>query len=317
MTKKRILVFLVLCIFITVALLPLLVKDPETEDLTAQARQRLPGSFITLSDGITHYELTGPATAQTIVLIHGNAAPAVTWDYTVPALTAAGFRVLRYDIYGHGYSDRPDLKAYNKELYDRQLAELLQALDITQPVCLVGTSQGASIAAHYLAQHSEKVAKAAFLGPLVDDFSGKKFMLLFQIPGVGEYFMQLLGSRFFTDPGQGLYTPDKKDELAAKLQDQMHFQGKKRAVLANMRGNSLEDASGDYEQAAIYNIPVFASLGEFDKSIPSQSLSLLQQRLPHLHYHIIPHAAHLAHYERPELLNPLLIEFLRRPSAQI
>jgi len=79
---------------------------------------------------------------KTIVLIHGNAAPYVTWDNTVSALIAAGFRVLRYDLFGHGFSDRPELYRYNRDLYDNQLVELLTKLAISEPVYLVGTSQG-------------------------------------------------------------------------------------------------------------------------------------------------------------------------------
>jgi hypothetical protein len=44
---------------------------------------------------------------------------------------AAGFRVLlRYDYYGRGYSDRPDI-AYTQDLYVRQLAELLDAVHVS------------------------------------------------------------------------------------------------------------------------------------------------------------------------------------------
>ncbi len=52
---------------------------------------------------------------------------------------------LRYDLYGRGYSDRPDV-VYNKDLFDRQLFGLLAILDIHDRVDLVGNSMGASSA---------------------------------------------------------------------------------------------------------------------------------------------------------------------------
>ena len=66
-------------------------------------------SFIDLSVGKTHYELVGPETGRTVVLLHGGTIPMWTWDRQVPALVEAGFRVLRYDMCGRGYSDSPEL----------------------------------------------------------------------------------------------------------------------------------------------------------------------------------------------------------------
>ena len=55
-------------------------------DLTAETREGLPGSFVELAVGVTHYELRGDIDGRTVVLIHGNAAPYVTWDNTVEDL---------------------------------------------------------------------------------------------------------------------------------------------------------------------------------------------------------------------------------------
>ena len=114
------------------------------QELTAETRRRSGGDFVELAAGVTHYELRGDEEAETVVLIHGNAAPSATWEYTIGPLCDAGFRVLRYDVFGHGLSDRPALKTYDRRLYTTQLKDLLQRLDITLPVGLVGSSQGAA-----------------------------------------------------------------------------------------------------------------------------------------------------------------------------
>ena len=76
--------------------------DIRRQDLTAQTRTELPGSFVELSAGVTHYELRGDAAGRNVVLIHGNRAPYVTWDNTIEDLCDAGLQVLRYDLFGHG-----------------------------------------------------------------------------------------------------------------------------------------------------------------------------------------------------------------------
>ena len=81
---------------------------------------------------MVHYELEGPADGQPVVLVHGFSVPYYIWDPTFPALAAAGLRVLRYDLFGRGYSDRPDLP-YTMELFVRQLKDLLEALQVNKP----------------------------------------------------------------------------------------------------------------------------------------------------------------------------------------
>ncbi|MBI2149425.1 MAG: alpha/beta hydrolase, partial [Acidobacteria bacterium] len=89
-----------------------------------------------MSDGYTHYELGGPADGRPVVLAAGFSVPYYIWDPTFKSLTAAGFRVLRYDYYGRGFSDRPAIP-FTDDMYVRQLDELLKAVRMTAPFDLV------------------------------------------------------------------------------------------------------------------------------------------------------------------------------------
>ena len=59
--------------------------------------------------------------------VHGFSVPYYLWDPVVTALTGAGFQTLRYDLFGRGFSDRPNV-SYNADLYDHQLTDLLNGL---------------------------------------------------------------------------------------------------------------------------------------------------------------------------------------------
>ena len=83
--------------------------DPERRDIDDAVRASAGGQFVHLSAGYTHYELDGPPQGRQVVLAAGVTVPYYIWDPTFAALVKAGFRVLRYDYYGRGYSDRPDL----------------------------------------------------------------------------------------------------------------------------------------------------------------------------------------------------------------
>ncbi|MBW1706656.1 MAG: hypothetical protein JRJ86_16070 [Deltaproteobacteria bacterium] len=73
------------------------ILDPENKELNETVRARLGGTYIKLSDGITHYKLDGPNDGKVVVLVHGGTLPIWTWDKQVKALKDAGYRVLSYD----------------------------------------------------------------------------------------------------------------------------------------------------------------------------------------------------------------------------
>ena len=285
-------------------------KKLEKEALNEQVRSKLDGKFIQLSDGFTHYELKGEQSQKTVVLVHGNLAPYVTWDNTVGDLIDAGFTVLRYDLFGHGFSDRPNLDKYPRSLYDNQLVELLTKLAISEPVYLVGTSQGGSISIYFAAKHPGKVWKLALLSPFFDRFEGSGSANLLRARFVGEFIIQLGGDKKILDLSTALLSDEKRAVLTREIKKQWRYEGKKRAILANLRGDALSDATSYYEQVKKQGIPILLTWGCQDQSISGESMQRLRALIPEIEYHEIEQAAHLAHYEFPERINPILIKFL-------
>ena len=104
-------------------------SDRESLTLNDETRRNVPGQFVRLHDGVTHYEIGGPSGGTPLLLIPGFSTPYNLWDPTFAGLTAAGIRVVRYELFGRGYSDRPTA-AYDADFYDRQIVDLLDALGI-------------------------------------------------------------------------------------------------------------------------------------------------------------------------------------------
>ncbi|MFG1951944.1 alpha/beta fold hydrolase [Micromonospora sp. NPDC048830] len=102
---------------------------------------------------------SGAASGPTAVLIHGLAGDNLASWYLSLAhpLAAAGFRVIMYDLRGHGNSERPP-EGYTLDDFVDDLAALLAALDVTGPVHLLGNSFGGTVAVGYAARHPERVA---------------------------------------------------------------------------------------------------------------------------------------------------------------
>ncbi|MGB7243232.1 MAG: alpha/beta fold hydrolase [Sulfitobacter sp.] len=112
----------------------------------------------TTPDG-TAYELTGPSGAPVVVLIHGLGLNKDCWQWTTPALSDA-YRVLRYDLYGHGASSAPP-DTPSLSLFSSQLAALLDYCGIPRAV-IAGFSLGGMIARRF-AQDTPQRAQALII----------------------------------------------------------------------------------------------------------------------------------------------------------
>ena len=99
-----------------------------------------------------HIEDSG-GTGRPVVLIHGWPLSAEAWEAQVPALQAAGYRVVAYDRRGFGRSDKP-ASGYS---YDSLADDLQRVMDQCklQDVTLVGFSMGGGEVARYIARHGQ------------------------------------------------------------------------------------------------------------------------------------------------------------------
>src|SRR5579884_790829 len=93
-----------------------------------------------------YYEDTGGEGAP-VVLIHGHSVDLRMWPAQVLALREAGYRVVRYDVRGHGRSSVPN-EGYTWPVYAEDLRALLDTLDIGK-AHLVGFSMGGGIALQF------------------------------------------------------------------------------------------------------------------------------------------------------------------------
>jgi non-heme chloroperoxidase len=92
-------------------------------------------------------------TGRPVILIHGWPLSAEAWKGQIPALTAAGYRVLSYDRRGFGRSDKPD-SGYDYDTLASDLAGLIEDRGLSD-VTLVGFSMGGGEVARYVGTYGE------------------------------------------------------------------------------------------------------------------------------------------------------------------
>ena len=104
-----------------------------------------------------HYQDYG--TGKPVVLIHGWPLSGRSWENQVPALLAAGHRVITYDRRGFGDSSQP-WNGYDYDTFAADLNALLEHLDLRE-VTLVGFSMGGGEVARYIGTYgTDRIGKA-------------------------------------------------------------------------------------------------------------------------------------------------------------
>lgn len=284
----------------------------ETRELNDTTRKAAGGSYIQLSDGITHYQLSNHNNDETAVLVHGFSVPSFIFDPTFEFLTRSGFRTLRYDLFGRGFSDRPHTR-YNIDLFNKQLLELLDTLRITSPVNLLGLSMGGPIAGTFTARHPERIRTLTLIDPSGASPVALTTMLrLAKMPILAEAVLSLMGSEAMVRAvSKDLYDPELVDQFINKVRVQMQYKGYNRALLSSVRNNMLDTFVNAYQRVGEMDLPVQLIWGREDKAVPLEHNQDLRTIMPNAEVHIIENCGHIPHYEKPEEVNPILLNFLR------
>lgn len=288
-------------------------RNPEHVSLDASARAAASGLYATLSDGVTHYDISGPADGAPVVLVHGFSVPFYIWDPTAVALSSAGYRVLRYDLFGRGFSDRPDV-TYDSDLYDRQLGELLDSTGFRGPVHVMGLSFGGLVTATFCGRHPERVRSLTLVDPAAGDFDRLSWYL--RMPVLGPLLWQGLVVPGMAD-GQlsDFLEPSKWPDWVDRYRVQMQYRGFGRALRSTLMEASRVSLDSAYAPVARQAFPVQLIWGVEDQTVPIALSARIRQAIPRIRYHPVERAGHLPHMERTDVVNPILLDFLRSADS--
>lgn len=285
----------------------------EKENLDDAARAQQGGSYIKLPDGMTHYELTGPGDGQVAILIHGATIPMYVWDAQVAPLTAAGYRVLRYDMYGRGYSDRPAGGNYSQAFYRKQLADLLDALKISQPVHLIGVSMGGGLAVDFTANHPDRVKDLVLVAPMINSIKNDANFKLMRIPVAGEFLTRLIAVKVMSDrSGQLVQKSPRAAEYARMFSDQTRFKGFENATLAAARSDAWADYTADYQSVGKLDRSILLIWGTEDNDISPEMIQAIRKALPNVQFKQLDNIGHDPQVEVPEQVNSMILDFLKQ-----
>ena len=252
------------------------------------------GRFITTQTGRTH--LIDVGEGPPILLLHGSGGSLAAWQEGTIDRLVKNHRVIAFDFFGNGFSERNASFSYGYTLWVDQAVELLRVLEI-EHVTVIGHSVGGALACVLAADHPDMVDHVVTIGTGLT-IEPQQFLLL--VPGVGEII--LANSATFADT--------KAERYRAVLEQAFTVRGTRAALLSYARRQATVDGlrlvQGVFEDI---RAPVLHVSGTLDAHIPHETARALSARTKG-RFVAIEGAGHDVHIDTPDQLVAAVEAFL-------
>jgi pimeloyl-ACP methyl ester carboxylesterase len=260
---------------------------PSLDDLRREAG----GRYLLHSAGRTHIVEDGREDDPTILLVHGATVPHWEFDRLVPHLQAAGWRTVRFDLFGHGLSDRPVI-AYDFSLFLGQALEVLDGIQATQPLTILGHSFGAAIASAVANERPDRVKRLVLVAPLLDFMTGSLLPKVFGLPVIGSPLMREIGLPALKHRRKRRYANIGAEHLTPRFIAQASVPGYAEALASMFANHTLGDQREHYRQLQGGRREILAIAGSADRVVPLCDVAGVRALLPHHKYLEIEGAEH-------------------------
>ncbi|MEU8411702.1 alpha/beta fold hydrolase [Amycolatopsis japonica] len=249
-----------------------------------------------------------------VLLLTGTGAPSSVWDlHQVPALRAAGFRVITMDNRGIPPSD-DGADGFTIEDLVADVAALIDYLDAV-PCRIVGTSMGSYIAQEVALAHPELLESVVLMAAC-----GKSSLVQRELAeGEAKLIEQgielppgfLAAVRAMHNLGPATLADD---DLTGDWLDLFAAAGSwGPGVRSQLLLSALPDRLAFYQEI---KVPCHVVSFEHDLVAPPAAGLELASAIPGATYRTIPECGHFGYLENPEAVNRELIRFLRTESSE-
>jgi 3-oxoadipate enol-lactonase len=258
----------------------------------------------TTIDGVEiNYRLEGDG-EQTVVLINGLGDSLETWDFQVPALLEAGYRVVRFDNRGIGASGAP-AGPYTTARMAADAKGLVDELGLSD-VHLLGCSMGGMIAQEYALAYPGDLRSltlaCTYAAP--GAFCSRMFKLwedMAPVNGV-PFIMREVSLWAFTVP----FFEEREDEAKEFEAEMAQLDMPVEAYLAQLSSIQTHDTT---DRLSHITAPTLVLAGEEDILIPVRLSRRLHEGIAGSDWATTP-GGHACLWESPEPFNQAVLGFL-------
>ncbi len=273
----------------------------------AQPRIRFDGRQIAVNGLTLNVIIEGEG--PDVLLVHGFPDSHQVWRHQIPALVAAGYRVIAPDIRGFGESEAPTGKgAYRVKNFVTDMVALLDALEIDK-VRLVSHDLGAVVGWAFTIAHPERVDRLVAMsvghpaayprGGLAQKLKG--YYVLICASPIGEWFLRLFNWRMFR---MVLNYPAEFPHWQAE----MSRPGRLYAGIGFYRDNLHLVLPRKYPKVTV---PVMGIWSSGDHALSRKQMVLSGEYVDApWRYEQIDGASHWLQLDAPDSINSLLLDYL-------
>lgn len=242
-----------------------------------------------------------------LLFVHGFPLDHRMWDGQCEVLSQS-YRVIAPDLRGFGRSKSADEKVTMQQFAD-DLAILLDALGVSEPVVLCGLSMGGYVAFEFARRHNDRLRGLVLCDthPRADSAEKAADRL-----NTAERVLRENTDFLAAEMVPKLLSPvtrEKKPHVVEKVHD-MIVENPRNGVAAALRGMAeREEASAWLDQITC---PCQVIVGEEDGITPPEVMRELADRLSDCRFAAISEAGHLAPMEQPRAVNKVIAEFVAR-----
>lgn len=271
-------------------------------------------TFLRLSQGQVHYKIEGPSGkgARPLVLVHGATVGLWEFEPILPYLHAAGFQTIRFDLYGHGLSERPR-QPFTLQWFVEQFHEFIAHLKLPQPWYCLGHSMGGAICSAALSssEFSHK-PPLVLVAPLLRHEHRIKARPLLKLPFVGRAIIEVLGPLVLSPRRHRRLREAQCQYLAPYYQAQLAKAGYWRSLQALICDGALADHQSHYQALAHTELakPPLLIWGQQDTIISAEDIASIRQLIGPHRYQSHTELAHNLLLTHPALLAKQIAEHL-------
>ena len=231
------------------------------------------------------------------------------YRFTAPALIDAGYRVARMDLRGHGESDA-SFSRYDGVATGEDAVALAEYLG--GGAVLIGNSMSAGAAVWAAAERPGLVAGVVLVGPFVRNTPMNPLLIMLFHTLMMRPWARAAWTAYLPTLYAGRKPDDLKEHIAA-IKASMSKPGYQKAFVRTTR---TDHAHAEARLAGIATIPSLVVMGEQDPDFPNPAAEA-QWIAGQISGEIVmvPEAGHYPQAQRPDLVNPALIAFLQKITA--
>jgi len=266
------------------------------------------GRFGDLSQGRTHYRWFGAGEGPVYVAVHGLSTPCDAYQAIGERIATAGGRLLTYDLYGRGFSDRAAGRQ-DRAFHQRQLLDLLADQGVTEPFVIMGYSMGGIIATQFAADHPTRVRGVVLLTAAgtktiesrsLGMIHSNRFLgtWLYLVTGMGGLAKGIAAAR-----GEHVDVPDIHDIQAA----QIGYRGYGPALASSVQGMIGKALDNEHRALAEAKVPVLALWGALDDVIALEAKDTLSRFNPAAENAVFEDAGHGLPYTHADYATAVIL----------